>query len=451
MHESRNGTNERRLNMIRSTHSLTALASAMLAASLLGYTSFNRSGSPGSDRAVQSCDPENGGITLPDGFCATVFADDVGGARHLAVTPNGDVFVAARASRSSSVPSGILALRDSDGDGRADVRHRIDEESGTGLALHNGYLYFGRDGGVVRYPLNAGQLEPAGPAETVVRGLPDTRSHRAKSIAITADGRLFVNIGSPSNACQQEDRTAGSPGIDPCPQLETRAGIWAFDAERMDQSQADGRRYATGLRNTVALAIDPADGSLYGAVHGRDQLSANWPELYTEADNAELPSEKLVRIEEGDDFGWPYCYHDPELDRLVLAPEYGGDASQAGRCVEMKEPLAAYPAHWAPNGLLFYHGTGFPERYRDGVFIAFHGSWNRAPLPQGGYKVVFQPFEDGAPTDQFETFADGFAGEDKSPRGADHRPVGLAQGPAGELYISDDRGGRIWRVVYVGG
>jgi glucose/arabinose dehydrogenase len=399
--------------------------------------------------APPACDPDNGGISLPDGFCAAVFADDVAGARHIAVAANGDVYVAQKSSRRRPTQGGITALRDTDGDGRADVRHRIEEAGGTGIALHAGYLYFGRDDGVVRYPLREGDLEPAGPGVTIVSDLPDTRSHRAKSIAITDDGQLFVNIGSPSNACQQEDRTAGSPGMDPCPELETRAGVWVFDARRTDQRQDDGRRYGTGLRNTVALALGPEGEALYGAVHGRDQLGG-WPG-YTEADNAELPSEKLVRIEEGDDFGWPYCYHDPELGRLVLAPEYGGDARRAGRCTTKKEPLAAYPAHWAPNGLLFYTGTNFPERFQRGAFIAFHGSWNRAPLPQGGYKVVFQPFEGGGPTGEFETFADGFAGAEKSPRGADHRPVGLAQGPSGELYISDDSGGRIWRVVYVGG
>ncbi len=425
-----------------------ARAAAMLAIAGLGAATSMAWANV--DRTRGSCDPENGSITLPDGFCANVFADGVPNARHLAVTADGDVYVALRGSRRGSAPAGVMALRDTDGDGQADVRERFDDAGGTGVALHDGYLYFGRNDAVVRYRLTPGDLVPAGPAETIVTGLPDTRSHRAKSIAITGDGRLFVNVGSPSNACQREGRTEGSPGLDPCPQLETRAGVWVFDADGQNQRQEDGERFATGLRNTVALALNPADGELYGVVHGRDQLNTLWPDLYTAQQNAELPSEKLVRIQQGDDFGWPYCYYDPELARLVRAPEYGGDGQRAGRCTTKKEPLAAYPAHWAPNGLLFYTGMSFPERYREGAFIAFHGSWNRAPLPQAGYKVVFQPFADGAPTGTFETFADGFAGGDKSPRGADHRPVGLAQGPSGELYISDDRGGRIWRVVYVG-
>ncbi len=110
----------------------------------------------------------------------------------------------------------------------------------------------------------------------------------------------------------------------------------------------------------------------------------------------------------------------------------------------------AFPGHWAPDGLLFYTGEMFPESYRGGAFIAFHGSWNRAPLPQGGYKVVFVPFAGDEPAGSYEVFADGFAGENVGPRSALHRPMGLAQGPDGSLYITDDRRGRIWRVFYTG-
>jgi glucose/arabinose dehydrogenase len=420
-----------------------ALATVMLVA-------FAR-GNGRSEAAQSNCEPDNGGITLPSGFCATVFADDLGRPRHLVVAQNGDVFVATTRGRRDTAPAGVVALRDSDGDGVADVTKRFSDGGGTGIALHDGYLYFGRDDGVIRYRLADGALEPTGGAENIVVDLPTTGSHRAKPIAISDDGRLFVTVGSLSNACQRESRTPGSPGVDPCSELETRAGIWLFDAARKDQPQADGRGYAKGLRNTVALALNPIDGLVYGVVHGRDQLGRLWPELFTPQQNAELPSEEFVQIEDGDDFGWPYCYHDPELGRLVLAPEYGGDGRRAGRCAQMKEPMAAYPAHWAPNALLIYSGASFPARYQGGAFIAFHGSWNRAPEPQGGYNVVFQPFADGQPAGDYEIFADGFAGEEKSPRGAAHRPTGLAQGPDGELYVADDKGGRIWRVVYVGG
>ncbi|MGD2216500.1 MAG: PQQ-dependent sugar dehydrogenase [Gemmatimonadales bacterium] len=399
----------------------------------------------GAPQVSQVCDPT---IDLPDGFCAQIFADKLGRARHVVVAENGDVFVALRRSRGGG-PVGVVALRDTDGDGEADVRRNFGDVGGTGIALHDGYLYFGANDRVIRYPLLAGGLEPSGASQTIVSGLPADRSHRDKSIAISAAGELYVNIGSPSNACQEEGRTAGSPGIDPCPDLERRAGIWKFDAERQGQRQEDGERFATGLRNVVALTLHPESGDVYGVQHGRDQLGGLWPDLFTAADNAEKPSEELVRIERGDDFGWPYCYHDPVDDRLVLAPEYGGDGNTVGRCSSKKEPLAAFPAHWGPNALLFYTGEQFPEHYRGGAFIAFHGSWNRAPLPQGGYNVVFVPFAGDGPVDDCEVFADGFAGEDVSPRGAAHRPSGLAQGPDGSLYVADDRGGRVWRIVYV--
>jgi glucose/arabinose dehydrogenase len=256
------------------------------------------------------CDPDNGGITLPDGFCASVFAE-IGPARHLVVAPNGDVFVALNNQR-GGVQGGVMALRDSDGDGRADVEERWGDDGGNGILLYGGYLYFAPNDAVLRYPLADGALIPSGPVETVVSGLPSTGNHAAKSIAIGEDGALYVNIGGPSNACQAAARQAGSPGLDPCPQLEKRGGIWRFDANRIGQTQDDGTRFATGLRNTVALNINPATGTVFGVVHGRDSLNELWPELFTEAQRIEKPSEQFVDIREGDDFGWPYCYHDPE-------------------------------------------------------------------------------------------------------------------------------------------
>lgn len=399
-----------------------------------------------SQAAGAACDPDNAGLTLPDGFCALVVARDLGRPRHLAVASNGDVFIAVRGEE-----GGVLALRDTTGDGRADVRTWFARSpvGGTGLALPGGWLYFGSDDAVVRYRHRVGDLEPAGPADTIVRGLPADRSHRAKSIVLGPGRSLYVNIGSPRNACQREDRVAASPGVDPCPDLETRAGIWRFDATRAGQRQSDGERFATGLRNTVALAITP-QGVVYGAQHGRDQLHQNWPELYDERRSAENPGEELFRIERGGDYGWPYCYYDVDLKKKVLAPEYGGDGRTVGRCAEADPPILVFPGHWGPNGLLFYRGAQFPERYRGGAFIAFHGSWNRAPLPQGGYNVVFVPFAEGKPAGAYEVFADGFAANVKDPREAAHRPVGLAVGPDGSLYVSEDQGGFLYRIRYVG-
>jgi len=396
---------------------------------------------------VPACDPDDGGLTLPEGFCALVVADDLGRIRHLAVRSNGDIYVAVRGRRGES--GGAIALRDTTGDGRADLSLRIVEDGGgTGIALYRDHLLYGRDDAVLRFRLSAEGPGAEGPADTLVSGLPATGGHAAKSLAVDGRGGLFVNVGSASNSCQVQDRSRGSPGIEPCPELATQAGIWRFPIGARGLRQQDGEHWASGLRNTVALAIRDSDGALYGVVHGRDQLHQNWPELYSESSSAETPSEEFVRIEKGNRYSWPECYHDLRIGALVLAPEYGGDGETAGRCASRTGPIAAYPAHWAPNALVFYEADMFPARFRGGAFIAFHGSWNRAPLPQGGYNVVFQPFDTEGPDGPWELFAEDFAGPDRSPRGARHRPTGLAVGPDGSLYVSDDSGGRIWRILY---
>ena len=391
------------------------------------------------------CDRDNGGITVPDGFCALVVASGLGGVRHMVVAPSGDLYAAVTSRRGTA--GGVLALRDTTGDGKADVRERFGDRGGTGIDLQGRWLYFAPDSGVVRWQLSPGRLVPAGQPQTIVWGLP-TGGHAAKSIAFDGRGAMFVNIGSRSNSCQQADRQPRSPGVDPCTELATRAGTWRFDANRPDQTFADGRRWATGIRNGLALAWNRPAAALYAVVHGRDQLSASWG--FTDQQNAELPSEEMFRLDSGTDGGWPYCYHDRARGSKVLAPEYGGDGRQVGRCRSAEAPLVAFPAHWAPNDLLFYTGTQFPARYRGGAFVAFHGSWNRAPLPQQGYRVAFVPFSGGRPSGEFETFADGFAGGTPQPGTARHRPTGLAEGPDGSLYVSDDAGGTIWRILHRG-
>jgi glucose/arabinose dehydrogenase len=401
---------------------------------------------PGATAAHQStaCLPDDDGLTLQDGFCLSVFHEGVGPARHVTTAPNGDVWVALREPDADG--NAIVALRDTTGDGTADVERRFGEEGGSGILHHGGWLYFAPNDRVIRYPMTPGELTPSGEPETVVTGLP-TGGHGAKSLAMAQDGRLFVNIGSRSNACQEEIRTEGSPGIDPCPELEERAGIWSFDPETPDQGPADGERFATGLRNAYALAVHPGTGQLYSAVHGRDQLHSLFPDLFTQEESAEKPSGEFVAIDRDDDFGWPYCYHDPALDQKVLAPEYGGDGAEVGRCDAYEDPLIDFPAHWAPNDLAFVTDGPYPAR---GAFVAFHGSWNRAPLPQEGYNVVFAPFVDGEPTGEWEVFAEGFPMGDMSPSGAEYRPTGLAVTPDGALLVVDGQQGRIWRVVYRG-
>ncbi len=401
------------------------------------------------------CDEDNGSITLPDGFCASVFADGLGAARHLTVTPSGDVFVAVANSFDGSTLGEVVALRDTDDDGIADQEERFGENGGNGIVWGGGQLFYAEDEAILRYELPDGELLPVGEPEVVVGGLPADGDHINKTIVLSDKGELMVNIGSASNSCQEENRLVESPGVEPCPELDVRAGIWTFEAAGTDQVQADGTHFAEGLRNMVALAINPATGDLFGVQNGRDQLYDNWPELYAPEDELELPSEEMFLIDGAAEYGWPYCYHDPFLGEKVLAPEYGGDGVIVDLCADVVPPDYVFPAHWAPLGMLFYTGDMFPEQYLNGAFVAFHGS-RFEPEATGalpGYNVVFVPFDGDLPAAgaDYEIFADDFAGDARPlPDAAEHRPVALAQGPDGALYISDDFGGRIWRVIYTG-
>jgi glucose/arabinose dehydrogenase len=395
-----------------------------------------------------SADPVNGGIELPRGFSALIMADSLGHGRHIAVRSNGDVFLALQDLRDGK---GIVALRDTTGDGKADVTAYFGALPGTGIQIHKDYLYFAHDTVILRYKLKENDLLPDPTPETIVTGFKREYQHAAKTLAFDNAGNMYVNIGAPSNACQQNDRTPGSPGMDPCPILENYGGIWRFKDDVQDQTQAkDGYRYATGLRNCVAIEWNDAVNNLYVVQHGRDQLNQFFPELYSDEDNANLPAEEFFLLEEGDDCGWPYCYFDNQKGQKVLSPEYGGNGDSIGRCAEKKDPIMSFPAHTAPNDLIFYSGDLFPDRYVQGAFIAFHGSWNRTPRLQEGYYVAFVPFEGRLPAADWEIFANGFAGKKPvvSPGDAVHRPMGLAEGPDGSLYISDSVRGTIWRIFY---
>ncbi len=406
------------------------------------------------------------GLSLPPGFCATVFADHLGHVRHLAVAPDGVVYAntwSGRYYHNAPPPPGgfLIALRDSTGQGRADQVQRFGptaaegDAGGTGIAVYHDHVYAEMNDRIVRYALPppnapAGAIAPPGPAETVVSGLPLSGDHPMHPFAIDTDGALYVDLGSATNSCQPENRMPEVPGNRPCTELRTRGGIWRYDANALNQAFGPARRFVTGLRNGEGISFDSA-GRIFATQHGRDQLSQNWPRLYSTEDGENEPAEELVLLRPGADFGWPECYFDLRQDRLVLAPEYGGDGGKAvGVCARKQGPVAAFPAHWAPNDMLIYRGAMFPAAYQDGAFIAFHGSWNRAPGPQGGYNVVFQPLQGGVAAGRFVVFADGFAGPVKQPGAALHRPTGLAVGPHGALYIADDQGGRIWRVTFHG-
>jgi glucose/arabinose dehydrogenase len=395
--------------------------------------------------------PDNGGLTLPTGFSSLIVADKLGSGRHIAVKSNGDIYLALRSLHNGK---GIVALRDTDGDGKADLIKYFGNTLTTGIAISDGFLYYSNFDEVDRVPLAQNELVPPGEPVVIATGFEKQNQHQDKTFTLDGKGNLYVNVGAPSNACQETDRTPGSAGIDPCPQLDRHAGIWKFKADLPGQGQTtNAHHYASGIRNSIALAWNTTNNKLYVVQHGRDQLSQFYPDLYTDQQGAELPAEEFFMVEDGDFFGWPYCYYDQFKKQKILAPEYGGDAKATGRCDKAKGPIMAFPGHLAPNCLLFYTGNMFPEKYKNGAFIAFHGSWNRSPLEQKGYFVAFVPFMNGMPSGEMEIFADGFAGVKviKSPNDAKYRPMGLAQGPDGSVYVSDSEEGRIWRIIYNGG
>jgi glucose/arabinose dehydrogenase len=424
-----------------------ALSSLMI--SSIALSSFAPSPKDSTHENKGKKEEDNAGLKLPAGFSATVFADGLGEARHITVTPQGDVYVKLSGLKDGK---GIFYLHDVNGDGKADVKAGFGDYTGTGMGVKNGYLYASTDTKVYRYKLDAsGKVINPDQPELIITGLLDRHEHEAKPFTFDNNGNIYVTIGAYSNACQVKDRTKGSPGMNPCPILDSAGGIWQFKADKPGQTYGDGIRYATGLRNEMGITWNKEVNALYVMQHGRDQLHDLFPDLYTTQQSAELPAECLYRLNKGANAGWPYMYYDQIQHKKILSPEYGGDGKkEAGE--NAIDPLVAFPGHMAPDGLLFYEGNMFPEKYKHGAFIAFHGSWNRAPEPQKGYFVAFVPFKDGKPSGDWEIFADNFAGGSQymSPNQAKHRPCGLAEGPDGSLYISDDQGGTIFKIVYKG-
>ncbi|PYR90115.1 MAG: cytochrome C [Acidobacteria bacterium] len=405
----------------------------MLSIALLG---------PVAPRSLPAPDTDDGAITLPPGFRALVVADNlvvnrkVGNTgerlRGIAVAPSGDIYAKGKLGA-------IFALRDTDGDGRADMIKEFGPgDGGTHIAFHDGWLYHSSRTAVYRYKYTPGELVPTTAMQTVVSNLPAEKDHDAKAFAFDDVGRMLVEIGSPYNVYSNPDRQLGAKGMDATEFQKTYGGFWRFDPNTLNQTQANGTRFSTGHRHSLALVWNPVSKHFFMVQMGRDNLNVVDP---------------VHMLDEGSNLGWPYSYWDPFKKGHMVAPEFGGDNFKRVDPDPYDKPVVAFPAHWAPIQMTLYNGTQFPEKYRGGAFVAFHGSWNRAPRPQAGYQVAFVPFDaKGMPLGTYETFADGFAGKDVFVNTGDarFRPAGVAVGPDGSLYISDTEKGRIWRVMYTG-
>jgi glucose/arabinose dehydrogenase len=416
-----------------------------------------------STTTLPMADKDNGGLILPGGFEALVFVDSLGETRHIAVAGNGDVYAQLQHADDGK---GTVAMRDVNHDGKADSIVRfgnyIDGARGaTGITIHNDYLYVSSRKHIFRTKMKQGELVPGSKPELVLTDMDpnvDRNWHTTKPVAFDNKGNMYVPFGAPSDACQDMEKygPVGIPngkGLDPCPELETHAGIWQFNADQTGLTQSDGKKFATGIRSIVGMEWNPKDESLYAVGNGIDNFHTIFPERYNDWQAALLPSETLMKVTEGSDYGWPYAYYDQIQKKNVLQPGYGGDGKIVGKASAYSLPVVGFPGHWAPMDVMFYHGDQFPKRYNNGAFVALHGSTDRAPYPMAGFIVCFVSFdENGKSTGEWEVFADGFARVDivKNTSDAAYRPMGLSTGPDGSIYISESNQGKIWRVMYKG-
>ncbi|MDB5733531.1 MAG: glucose/sorbosone dehydrogenase [Alphaproteobacteria bacterium] len=400
--------------------------------------------------AVPAFAAEPDGLVLPSGFHASVVADGLGPIRHLAVSDKGDLYVSTKHGKDQPA-LGIIALRLGPDHKAVQTEHFSSVDQGTGIRIYKGSLYAASGTGVYRFALGDALVPTAAP-ELIVDGLAATNH----PIAFDGRGNIYVSIDGGGGASNCPDpanpKDAKPKGLKPCPLLETRGGIWRFDVAKPGQKLADGEHFATGIRNSSALAWHDGD-ALYSAWHGRDATAKTWPEYLTAADDDAIADE-MFKVTKGTDMGWPYTYWDGAKGKRLLAPDYGGDGKTEAESGKYATPVAAFqPMRPAVLDMTFYTGSKFPRAFRSGAFLAMHGGGaDGAVLPGGhaGYNVMFVPFANGRAGKPVE-FAGGFAGEGPGARNtktAAYRPVGVAVGPDGALYVAESNKGRIWRISY---
>lgn len=340
-------------------------------------------------------------LRVPEGFAVNTWASGIENARFMRFTETGDLLVSS--PRQGKV---FLLERDANGDGTADGRRVLLEGLNRphGIDLHDGWLYVGETDAVLRVRFDATTGRVSGTPERIVTGLPEGGNHWTRTVGIGPDEKLYVSIGSSCNVCIEDD--------------PRRAAIVRYELDGSDE-----RLYATGLRNAVGFDWQPGTGDLYATDNGRDFLGDDFP-----------PCE-LDRVVAGGFYGWPFAN-----GSRVPDPDYGEGRQDliAGSI----PPVHGFAAHTAPLGMVFYDGTMFPERYRGAIFVAEHGSWNRSR--KSGYQVVVVFLEEGGARE--EPFLTGLEVDEK----VYGRPVDVAVGPDGALYVSDDFTGSVYRVVYGG-
>ncbi len=346
---------------------------------------------------------------VPRGFAVSVFAGQLSNAREMAVAPNGDVFLSEPSSGK------ITLLRDSKNAGRADQRFTFIGGLARphGVALRNGYLYFGDTMGIWRVPYKDGQTAASGKPEKVTKAadLAPRNGHWSRNIAFGPDGALYLALGSRDNISDYK------PG----------AQVFKIGP---DGSLSE---FASGIRNPVGLAFQPGTNNLHTVSNERDGLGDA------------LPPDYLTSVRAGGFYGYPYAYIGKNPDPVWGAKDPGGKVAST------ITPDVLFQAHSAPVGLAFYTGTSFPAEYRTDAFVSLHGSWN-AGNPTG-YKVVRVRFQNGKPVNGYENFATGFwngMGKSGEPAKVWGRPAGLAVARDGSLLIADDVANVVWRVAYTG-